>query len=188
MPDRAFAPGPKILKPATGTQRKHLSEASSRNQSTVISEREITQGIAPIVRKIPQIRTGAPSLQSTTIARMEASSRLKINFQTIAQPTILAGRLAHFLPNWRLISSDPDVLVAVVGYKLELIEEPTQTCLPPVLHFSKAESAKIDAEILDLQQKGALNPVHSVPDQFISNLFLVPKRDGTSRPVFNLRG
>ena len=58
----------------------------------------------------------------------------------------------------------------------------------PVLHFSKSDSAKIDTEIQSLQQKGALKQVQPEADQFLSNLFLVPKRDGTSRPVVNLKG
>ena len=58
----------------------------------------------------------------------------------------------------------------------------------PVLHFSKSDSAKIDTEIQSLQQKGALKQVQPEADQFLSNLFLVPKRDGTSCPVVNLKG
>ena len=65
---------------------------------------------------------------------------------------------------------------------------PIQTGPPPVLQFSKSDSAKIDAEIQSLQQKGALKQVPPESDQFLSNLFLVPKRDGTSRPVINLKG
>ena len=105
----------------------------------------------------------------------QVSSCLKIDFHIIDLPSALAGRLTHFLPNWQLISSNPDVLAAVVGYKLELTETPTQTYLPPVLHFSQADTAKIDAEIQNLNQKGALKRVPPDPNQFISNLFLVPK-------------
>ena len=106
----------------------------------------------------------------------------------ITQPAKLAGRLAHFVQNWRLISSDPDVLAAVVGYKLEFTTTLFQTGLPPVLHFSKSDSAKIDTEIQSLIQIGALKQVQPEADQFLSNLFLVRKRDGTSRPVINLKG
>ena len=75
-----------------------------------------------------------------------------------------------------------------MGYKLEFTTTPLQTGLPPVLHFSKSDSAKIDTEIQSLIQKGALKQVQPEAEQFLSNLFLVPKRDGTSRPVINLKG
>ena len=127
-------------------------------------------------------------MQPTAVAQTGPLSRLKIDFLAITQPAKLAGRLAHFVQNWRLISSDPDVLAAVVGYKLEFTTTPLQTGLPPVLHFSKSDSAKIDTEIQSLIQKGALKQVQPEAEQFLSNLFLVPKRDGTSRPVINLKG
>ncbi len=43
----------------------------------------------------------------------QVSSCLKIDFHIIDLPSALAGRLAHFRPNWQLISSNPDVLAAV---------------------------------------------------------------------------
>ena len=46
---------------------------------------------------------------------------------------------------------------------------------------------KIDSEAATLLEKGALNMVKPVSGKFISSLFLVPKRDGNSRPVINLK-
>jgi hypothetical protein len=60
--------------------------------------------------------------------------------------------------------------------------------MPPALHFPHADTAKIDAKIQVLHQKGALKQVPPDRNQFVSNLFLVPKRDRTSRPVINLQG
>ena len=53
--------------------------------------------------------------------------------------------------------------------------------------FSLTGSKKIEAEISELLQKGALTNVTPDSDQFVSNLFLVPKCDGGSRPVINLK-
>jgi hypothetical protein len=42
-------------------------------------------------------------------------------------------------------------------------------------------------EIGELLQKGAIVCVQDVPDQYISTIFLVPKKDGSQRPVINLK-
>jgi hypothetical protein len=64
---------------------------------------------------------------------------------------------------------------------------PIQNKIRPPPRFSNTESKKIDIEIDALLNKGALNRAEPVSGQFLSNIFLVPKRDGKSRPVINLR-
>jgi phosphoketolase len=46
----------------------------------------------------------------------------------------------------------------------------------------------MDSEVSNLLEKGALITAKPVPDHFVSNLFLVPKRDGSALPVINLNG
>ena len=99
----------------------------------------------------------------------------------VVNPALLAGRLGHFLPNWRRITNDPTVLETIQGYKLKFISTLVQSTVRHPLQFSCSE--KIDA----LLEKEALHVVKPVSDQFISNLFLVLKRDGKSRPVINLK-
>ena len=45
----------------------------------------------------------------------------------------------------------------------------------------------IDEEITKLLTKGAIRKVSSCPYEFISNIFLVPKKTGVLRPVINLK-
>ena len=75
----------------------------------------------------------------------------------------------------------------VSGYKLEFTSDPIQTKVRTPLQFSLSDTAKIETEIATLMEKGAITRVTPVSDQFVSNLFLVPKRDGSSRPVINLK-
>lgn len=45
----------------------------------------------------------------------------------------------------------------------------------------------LDGEIQTLINKGAMMKVHPCTCQFLSQIFLVPKKDGSYRPVINLR-
>ena len=98
-----------------------------------------------------------------------------------------AGNLANFLLSWRSITSDPWVLEAVSGYHLEFCTKPVQTKLPNPPILSVADKEIIDEELHKLLHKGAIEQAPYCKDQFISNMFLVPKKTGDLRPVKNLK-
>ena len=98
-----------------------------------------------------------------------------------------AGNLLHNLEVWRRITSDPWVLETVSGYHLEFNTLPVQSVLPRPPPFSEREKQLIDEEITKLLTKGAIRKVYSCPYEFISNIFLVPKKTGDLRPVINLK-
>ena len=98
-----------------------------------------------------------------------------------------AGNLLHNLDVWRKITSDPWVLETVSGYYLEFNTLPVQLVLPRPPPFSEREKQLIDEEITKLLTKGAIRKVTSCPYEFISNIFLVPKKTGDLRPVINLK-
>ena len=64
---------------------------------------------------------------------------------------------------------------------------PVQSVLPRPPPFSGREKQLIDEEIIKLLTKGAIRKVSSCPYEFISNIFLVPKKTGDLRPVINLK-
>jgi len=64
---------------------------------------------------------------------------------------------------------------------------PVQTVLPKLPPFNATEIQLIDKEVNELLQKGAINRVSPCQGEFISNLFLVPKKTGDTRPVINLK-
>ena len=99
----------------------------------------------------------------------------------------LAGRLQYFVNNWRILTKDPDILEMVLGLRLSLIEEPIQNKPPHQAKMNMEQSALIDKEIDAMLRKGAIQKVRSQRDQFLSNLFLVEKKDGGNRPVINLK-
>ena len=86
-----------------------------------------------------------------------------------------------------MITSDPYILEIVQGYKLDLVEIPFQVFTPKPLLFSKSETELLDNEIRDLHAKNAIRVVQPTHGQFISTVFAVPKKDGGTRPVINLK-
>lgn len=45
----------------------------------------------------------------------------------------------------------------------------------------------VSEEVGKLLSKQAIKQIKEVPNQFLSNLFLVPKKDGSQHPVINLK-
>ena len=55
------------------------------------------------------------------------------------------------------------------------------------INFPDDEAKLIDLEIQKLLEKGVIHKVQPIEGQFISNIFVVPKKDGSLRPVINLK-
>ena len=59
--------------------------------------------------------------------------------------------------------------------------------MPKEISFSDSQKELVSNEIQSLLEKGAIVPSQDEKDQFISNIFIVPKPNGKVRPVINLR-
>ena len=59
--------------------------------------------------------------------------------------------------------------------------------LPSQANFSKGQRQAIYKEVLKLLEKGAIVKAQHCQGEFISNLFLVPKKTVDLRPVINLK-
>ena len=100
----------------------------------------------------------------------------------------LAGRVAHFLPNWEVLTQDQWVLQTVAGYQLELTTTPYQTHVPHQIRCSPENKVQITTEVQELLDKGAILETQLTPQNFVSQIFLVEKKGGGQRPVINLKG
>ena len=100
----------------------------------------------------------------------------------------VGGRLRFFLHRWKKITSDPSILDIVSGMHIELCDLPRQHRPPQPLSLSPEEIDAGNEHIQTLLQKRAIVPAPDYqPNQFLSNVFLVPKRDGGYRMILNLK-
>ena len=100
----------------------------------------------------------------------------------------VGGRLVHFYDKWTTITSDPAVLDIVSGMSIELYDLPQQFKLPHEFHCSSEQAESANSQIDVLLQKRAIVPSSlGEPGEFVSNVFLVPKKDGGFRMILNLK-
>ena len=99
----------------------------------------------------------------------------------------LAGRLKHFSHAWEKITQDREILSIVEGYEIPFLRLPIQDKLPRQAQMSKESESLVEQEILEMLVKGAIQKVQHCPGEFLSNMFLVGKKDGGNRPVINLK-
>jgi hypothetical protein len=94
-----------------------------------------------------------------------------------------------FAKNLAKITSDPWVLETVSrGYKIEFSHLPFQSHYKiQQNYFSFSERESISDEVKKLLAKGAIRKCSFDKSQFLSNLFLVPKKSGEMRSVINLK-
>ena len=100
----------------------------------------------------------------------------------------LGGRLRHFLPFWQTICSDHKVLNYIKGVHFEFTQQVTQTKIPKPIHMSSEQTNFMDNKISELLANGSIKHISSLPTQgWISNVFLVLKKDKGFRMILNLK-
>lgn len=101
---------------------------------------------------------------------------------------VYAGRLQYYISAWSDLTHDEFILSTVRGYKIPLLEIPNQNCNSyPLRNYSTLESHNMQKEISKLLKIGAIKKCKSCQGQFISDIFLVPKSDGSNRFILNLK-
>ena len=104
--------------------------------------------------------------------------------QTVIQS---AGRIKHHLEQWGKLTSDPHILNIVRGCKIEFDQPPYQWQPPSQPQFSLNEAETVDKEIAKLVLKGVLIKSSHEQGEYLSTVFLRPKKDGTHRLILNLK-
>ena len=102
-----------------------------------------------------------------------------VNFQ--------GGSSRHCIAEWRKITADKWILDRVQGVWPNFLIKPIQFSYPKRFVWSEAEHEIIDNELTILLRKGVIQKACASPDQFISNVFLRKKPNGTYRVILNLK-
>ena len=107
-------------------------------------------------------------------------------FEVTCQSPI-AGRLKQFIPAWEIITSDKWVFHTVAHCHIEFDRIPVQIIEPKPVRYNDSEVQLIDEEIQKLRRKGAVTEARPCHGQFVSNISLRAKKDGSMRPIINLK-
>lgn len=96
--------------------------------------------------------------------------------------------MKNHLTFWKSLTTDSNILEIIQGYKIEFSMMPYQHN-PRITPIPKnmTKLTLIQEEIDSLLQKQAIIPVLETPKEFISTIFLVPKKSGGMRPIINLK-
>ena len=98
-----------------------------------------------------------------------------------------AGCLQYFLKNWEKLTNDSVILELVKGYQIPFLSETSQMEPPSSILMRQEEIAIVDQEIQERLKKGAIKLVQpNTKNQFLSSIFIVPKKDSGHRSVIYL--
>ena len=103
---------------------------------------------------------------------------------------MIGGQVCNHFQFWQSITSDKYILSLVRGVHVPFINNrpPKQRFLPSELIMSSDEMAFVDSHLQQLIDQGFVKelPGHIV-DGWVSNVFLVPKKNGGFRMILNLK-
>ena len=86
------------------------------------------------------------------------------------------------------MTSDPFILNLVQGYQISFLSKPVQNYSPRMVQMDQDEVLLVDQEMQEMMRKGAIQtPVQSSSDQFLSSIFVIPRKDTGHHPVINLK-
>lgn len=97
-----------------------------------------------------------------------------------------AGSLSNNIKFWKELTSDFVILNHIKSYKIEFSQKPVQNYVPFQYRFSKEENTFIEKQIKEFLSKEIIKNVEHEEGEFISNIFLRPKKDGSFRIILNL--
>ena len=98
------------------------------------------------------------------------------------------GNLGNCIKFWETMTSDEWILNTIQGMEIKFDKVPYQKSIPKGITFNEAEHEIMDEEIKKMLSKNVIEVATDDNEQeFISNIFLRPKKDGSHRVILNLK-
>lgn len=113
--------------------------------------------------------------------------RFVTSLNLVHKSVFKAGRLRHFYQQWKNITSDFQVLQAILGYKLKFWKLPWFTKQCREIQFSEFDKLLIDEQISTFLEREIIQKCYTHPAQFLSNIFFTKKSDNSIRIILNLK-
>ena len=98
----------------------------------------------------------------------------------------IAGNVKNCIEFWQSITHCPWTLNAIQGVNIPFVTIPTQTRPPFPFRLSESERLILDGEVNKLCMKGVIQKTLHSQGEFISNIFLRPKPNGSYRLILDL--
>ena len=121
-----------------------------------------------------------------TRKRQQSTGHCRPNLQPNTLKQIFP-RTQNCLDKWTKLTNDQEILDIVSGYQLDFVEILQQQKPPTPFNLSKEEEKPVDLEVEKLLRKGAIEEVEPCENQFLSNIFPIPKKGGGRRLVVDMR-
>ncbi|VDP55623.1 unnamed protein product [Heligmosomoides polygyrus] len=158
------------------TQCQKLTAALVKEKKTFKGERS------------PSSKTRKPVKRSETRAmRYALPGSLSTSFSQIdeRQDIPVGGRLAYFARNWLVLEIDKWAASVLAGYKI-----PFHSKCPPLAQREVNQGSShplLLGEIKKMLEKGAIEEIPWSEKVWLSSMFCIPKKDGSVRPIINLK-
>ena len=194
-----------------GRGHKALRTASEEQRTALLFETTVGSSRRPMASatagpSIPRSRSHAQRKRRGGFAATNPASarrrpnptpsttpaRRQVDETQLPSPRPVGARLLSFAREWNRLTTDQFVRsVGRKGYRIELDSSPSLSPVPILMHLSRdSEKAQsLRQEIRSLLDKRAIEELNlvSLSPGFYSRIFLVRKKDGDWRPVFDLK-
>ena len=101
--------------------------------------------------------------------------------------TALAGRTKYFIPAWREITADKQILEMVQACPNEFKSMPNQLSTAHPFSVNPIEREIINTEVDKLLSKGVIEETTHLEGEFVSSIIVRKKKDNTHRMILNLK-